>query len=93
MIRWPGGTNANAYNVFEEKLDDEKMTGVDGKEIDVEECAQKRKYKSTNENIARSKTSGKYKVKDFGIFYERCKGRMRVSLVSVSYTHLTLPTN
>ena len=47
----------------------------------TEECAQKRKYKSTNENIARSKTSGKYKVKDFGIFYERCKGRMRVSLV------------
>ena len=81
VIRWPGGTNANAYNVFEEKLDDEKMTGVDGKEIDVEECAQKRKYKATNENIARSKTSGKYKVKDFGIFYERCKGRMRVSLV------------
>jgi len=62
VIRWPGGTNANAYNVFEEKLDDEKMTGVDGKEIDVEECAQKRKYKSTNENIARSKTSGKYNL-------------------------------
>jgi hypothetical protein len=45
VIRWPGGTNANAYNVFEEKLDDEKMTGVDGKEIDVEECAQKRNIK------------------------------------------------
>jgi len=82
VIRWPGGTCANAYNVFEEKLDDETMVFEDGKRTtEIPEGSQKRKYKNMNENIKRSKTSGKYKVKDFGIFYGRCKGKVGVSLV------------
>lgn len=76
VIRWPGGTGANGYNIFEEKLDEETMV-IGGKEIAMENV----KFQRVNECIARSKTDGKYKVKDFGTFYNRCKGKIAVSLV------------
>ena len=44
------------------------------------------KFQRLNECIARSKTDGKYKVKDFGTFYNRCKGKIAVSLVLNVFT-------
>ena len=76
VIRWPGGTGANGYNIFDEKLDEETMV-IGGKEIAMENV----KFKQINECIARSKTDGKYKVKDFGTFNNRCNGKIAVSLV------------